>query len=85
MSTPSQQFQPSSEAVLERVRADLQAQQLETLVQTLTDKCFAKCVHKPGTSLSSSEQQCIFKTMDRYMDVLAVVFKTLVKKANANA
>lgn len=80
----SSNFNPSSDAVLQRARTDLQAQQLETLIQTLTDKCFAKCVHKPGTSLSSSEQQCIFKTMDRYMDVLSLVFATLVKKANAN-
>lgn len=34
-------------------------------VQTVRDKCFDKCVTKPGNSLSSSEQQCLARCCDR--------------------
>lgn len=37
--------------------------------QTVRDKCFKVCVTSPGSSLSSSEQKCISRCMDRYQDV----------------
>uniref|UniRef100_A0A8B9TB07 Mitochondrial import inner membrane translocase subunit n=7 Tax=Neognathae TaxID=8825 RepID=A0A8B9TB07_ANAPL len=36
--------------------------------QRMTDKCFRKCIGKPGGSLDNSEQKCIAMCMDRYMD-----------------
>lgn len=80
MSTPDRPS-VSPEEVMFRVRRELQEKQVEELVQTMADKCFAKCVHKPGKSLSSSEQHCIAKAMDRYLEVMTVVFRTLASKA----
>ena len=37
--------------------------------QTVRDKCFKVCVPYPSTSLSSSEQKCLGRCMDRYQDV----------------
>lgn len=71
----------SPDAIMHRVRTELQAQQIDDLVKKLTDKSFAKCVHKPGTSLTSSEQHCIAKAMDRYLDVMNIIFRTLTTKA----
>uniref|UniRef100_A0A663MLK0 Mitochondrial import inner membrane translocase subunit n=1 Tax=Athene cunicularia TaxID=194338 RepID=A0A663MLK0_ATHCN len=34
----------------------------------MTDKCFRKCIGKPGGALDNSEQKCIAMCMDRYMD-----------------
>lgn len=39
--------------------------------QTVRDKCFKVCVTSPGSSLSSGEQKCISRCMDRYQDVSA--------------
>ncbi|NXW59655.1 TIM13 translocase, partial [Eurystomus gularis] len=36
--------------------------------QRMTDKCFRKCIGKPGGSLDNAEQKCIAMCMDRYMD-----------------
>nr|CAD7410630.1 unnamed protein product [Timema poppensis] len=36
--------------------------------QKMTEKCFKKCINKPGTTLDSSEQKCVAMCMDRYMD-----------------
>lgn len=68
-----------------RVRRELQEQQMEDLVNALTDKCFAKCVKKPGPTLSTAEQHCIAKAMDRYLEVMAVVFRTLAQKGEEHA
>lgn len=75
---------PNPDEVMGRVRRELQEQQMEELVNSLTDKCFAKCVKKPGTSLSTAEQHCIAKAMDRYLEVMTVVFKTLAEKSQAH-
>lgn len=71
----------SENEVMMRVRRELQEQQMEELVQAMTDKCFEKCVKKPGTSLTTAEQNCIAKAMDRYMEVMTVVFNSVARKA----
>lgn len=39
--------------------------------QTVRDKCFKMCIASPGSSLSSSDQKCINRCVDRYQDVSA--------------
>lgn len=74
---------PGSDEVMGRVRRELQEQQMEDLVTAMADKCFEKCVKKPGTSLTTAEQHCIAKAMDRYLEVMTLVFQTVAKKAQS--
>lgn len=37
--------------------------------QTVRDHCFKMCITSPSSSLSSSEQKCLGRCMDRYQDV----------------
>jgi len=46
--------------IMAQVRQEVQEAQMQELVQTLSEKCFQKCV-KPSKSLSSGEQACISK------------------------
>jgi len=39
----------------------------------LTELAFSKCVHKPSSSLSSSEQSCISAVVSKYLDVSEMV------------
>lgn len=48
--------------------------------QKMTEKCFKKCVPKPGTSLGNSEQKCIAMCMDRFMDSWNLISRTYVKR-----
>lgn len=73
------------DAIMNKVRAELQEQQMQELVQTLSEKCFAKCVHKPSTSLSSSELACISKCVDRYFNAMTLVFTAVAKRAQQAA
>ena len=36
---------------------------------TVRDKCWEKCITKPSSSLSSSEQTCLARCCDRYAEV----------------
>ena len=40
--------------------------------QTVRDKCFQKCITRPGSSMSNSEVQCLANCCDRYIDVSAL-------------
>lgn len=39
----------------------------------MTEKCFKKCINKPGTVLDSSETKCVALCMDRYMDAWNII------------
>lgn len=43
----------------------------------VTDKCFKTCVTSPSTSLSSRENSCMERCMDRFVDAMNVVTEAL--------
>jgi import inner membrane translocase subunit TIM13 len=50
-----------------------------TFSQTVREKCFAKCVTKPGTSLSSGETTCISRCTDRYVDATRAISNVVLQ------
>ncbi|KAF8768608.1 hypothetical protein HU200_007157 [Digitaria exilis] len=44
---------------------------------TVGNKCFEKCVTKPGSSLSGSESSCISRCVDRYIEATGIVSRAL--------
>uniref|UniRef100_A0A0E0IAV6 Mitochondrial import inner membrane translocase subunit n=1 Tax=Oryza nivara TaxID=4536 RepID=A0A0E0IAV6_ORYNI len=44
---------------------------------TVGSKCFAKCVTKPGSSLSGSESSCISRCVDHYIEATGIVSRAL--------
>eukprot|EP00794_Sanderia_malayensis_P000536 gene535-1189_t len=62
--------------VMEQVRNQVAVANAQELLQKMSDKCFKKCIYRPGTSLDGSDQKCIAMCMDRYMDAWNVVSKT---------
>ncbi|ORZ36150.1 mitochondrial import inner membrane translocase subunit Tim13-like protein [Catenaria anguillulae PL171] len=47
------------------------------------DVCYARCITAPGSSLSSSDETCLSKCMDRYMDAFNVVAQSYDKRIRA--
>lgn len=39
----------------------------------MREKCFAKCITKPGSSLSSGESTCVSRCTDRYVDATRMI------------
>lgn len=51
-------------------------------MQTITEKCFAKCVTKPGSALDSGETKCLNLCMDRFMDAKQLVARTYLGRVS---
>ncbi|CAA7265572.1 unnamed protein product [Cyclocybe aegerita] len=74
-STPAD-MTAKKEAVMNQVRNELALANAQELMNKAGERCFAKCVTKPGDSLSSSEQTCLSRCLDRYMEVFTIVSRT---------
>ncbi|KAK9877857.1 hypothetical protein WA026_020087 [Henosepilachna vigintioctopunctata] len=62
--------------LMDQVKQQIAVANVQELLTKMTEKCFKKCINKPGTSLDSSEQKCIAMCMDRYMDAWNLVSET---------
>ncbi|KAG9315099.1 hypothetical protein JVU11DRAFT_4211 [Chiua virens] len=47
------------EALLNAIRAEISLATAQELISKTSEKCYAKCVPKPGTSLASSEESTL--------------------------
>ncbi|XP_050306091.1 mitochondrial import inner membrane translocase subunit Tim13 [Anthonomus grandis grandis] len=61
--------------LMDQVKQQIAIANAQELLTKMTEKCFKKCISKPGTSLDSSEQKCVAMCMDRYMDSWNLVSK----------
>ncbi|KAH9972718.1 Tim10/DDP family zinc finger-domain-containing protein [Lactifluus volemus] len=64
------------EAVMTSVRNELALANAQELINKTNEKCYAKCVTKPSTSLSSSEETCLSRCFDRYMEAFNIISRT---------
>lgn len=48
--------------------------------QKLNEHCFERCIPKPGTALSSSEEGCFKACMEKYMGAWNTVSKQYVAR-----
>ncbi|KAK7454542.1 protein translocase subunit [Stygiomarasmius scandens] len=64
------------EAIMTQVRNELAQANAQQLINNMNERCFKACVTKPGTSLSSSEQTCLARCLDRFMEAFNIVSRT---------
>lgn len=51
--------------LMTQVQQQIALASVQELVTRTTEKCFKKCVSRPGTELDSGEQKCVAMCMDR--------------------
>lgn len=51
--------------LMDQVKQQIALANAQELLTKMTEKCFKKCVNRPGTELDSGEQKCIAMCMDR--------------------
>ncbi|KAG0014271.1 protein translocase subunit [Podila clonocystis] len=73
-------MEAKKQQVMDQVRSELALANAQELINKINEKCFAKCVLKPGSSLDSSEQACLSKCMDRYMEAWNIVSRTYINR-----
>jgi len=62
------------------VRGEMALLNAQELMNKSNEKCFAKCVTKPSTSLSGSEETCLSRCLDRYMEAFNIVSKAYITR-----
>ncbi|KAF9048401.1 Tim10/DDP family zinc finger-domain-containing protein [Panaeolus papilionaceus] len=75
-SNPQPDAQVLKEQTMTAIRQELALVNVQELMNKSGDRCYAKCVTKPGDSLSNSEKQCLSRCFDRYMDAFNIVSRT---------
>ncbi|CAK5268771.1 unnamed protein product [Mycena citricolor] len=68
------------ESVMAAVRSQVALANAQQLMNGANEKCFKSCVTKPGTSLSGSEQTCLSRCLDRYMEAFNIVRTTYMTR-----
>ncbi|EIE81301.1 hypothetical protein G6F46_000480 [Rhizopus delemar] len=66
--------------VMDQVRSELALANAQELINKINEKCYLKCVPKPGSRLESGEQACLSKCMDRYMEAWNVVSRAYISR-----
>ncbi|RZF44674.1 hypothetical protein LSTR_LSTR000626 [Laodelphax striatellus] len=68
------------EDLMDQVKEQIAIANAQEILTKMTEKCFKKCIDKPGSSLGNSEQKCIAMCMDRYMDSWNIVSKSYTNR-----
>ncbi|CAE6532397.1 unnamed protein product [Rhizoctonia solani] len=66
--------------IMDGLRNEMALANAQELINKINEKCFAKCVTKPSTSLGSSEETCLSRCMERYMEAFNVVSQAYVAR-----
>jgi len=75
-----QDKQPSRE-LQSFIAREQQLAQVQTMIASLTDVCWDKCISSPGTYLSSRETNCIENCAKRFIDTTQYVLQRAAHKA----
>ncbi|KAI9334482.1 Tim10/DDP family zinc finger-domain-containing protein [Zopfochytrium polystomum] len=67
--------------IKDRIRSELALANYQDLLQRINTKCFTKCLAKPGTALTASEETCIAKCAGMYIETWNLVSSTYLKRA----
>ncbi|KAH7873312.1 Tim10/DDP family zinc finger-domain-containing protein [Lentinula edodes] len=80
LSSSSTDSAARKQAIMDQVRNELAQANAQQLMNNMNERCFKACVTKPGDSLSSSEQTCLTRCLDRFMDTFNIVSKTYISR-----
>merc|ERR1711920_1142493 len=69
--------EPSETEIMGAIKQQVSSLQTMEFLKTVRDKCYAACIPKPGSSLSSREETCLDNCMDRYADAIKTVTQAL--------
>ncbi|PHH61116.1 hypothetical protein CDD81_778 [Ophiocordyceps australis] len=66
--------------IMQQARLETNHQTLKLLGELVNKNCYAKCVPKPGSSLSSSEQSCTNMCVAKYIKTWDHIQATMIAK-----
>ncbi|KAL0637111.1 protein translocase subunit [Maublancomyces gigas] len=64
---PNSSKDERKQALMQGIQHETNVENARMLIEKINEKCFEKCIPKPGTSLSSGESLCLTNCMQKYM------------------
>ncbi|WWD20321.1 mitochondrial import inner membrane translocase subunit TIM13 [Kwoniella shandongensis] len=64
----------------QQIQQELAIANAQQLINKINENCFAKCVTKPSTSLTSSQESCLSQCMTLYMAAFDQVSRSYVAR-----
>ncbi|UZJ53211.1 hypothetical protein CBS101457_002531 [Exobasidium rhododendri] len=74
--------QEKKEAIKQQVSSEIAMANAQQLITKATEKCYAKCIPSPSTSLSSKEEKCLGMCLERYFEAFNLISSTYVRKVS---
>ncbi|KAH7102780.1 Tim10/DDP family zinc finger-domain-containing protein [Auriculariales sp. MPI-PUGE-AT-0066] len=68
------------EAMMAQVKQELALANAQELINKISEKCYSRCIPKPGDKIGYSEEGCLARCMDRYMEAFNVVHRTYYER-----
>ncbi|ORY34722.1 putative mitochondrial import inner membrane translocase subunit tim13 [Naematelia encephala] len=78
----SPDMQQRKEQMKMQIQQELAVANAQQLINKINENCFEKCITRPSTSLSSSEEQCLGRCMTLYMAAFDQVSKSYVARVS---
>ncbi|VFQ98321.1 unnamed protein product [Cuscuta campestris] len=70
----------SSDDLVNELKTTVAEFHFQRFFETVRDKCFEKCITKPGSSLSGSESSCVSRCVERYSEATSIIGQTLLNQ-----
>merc|ERR1712080_499281 len=55
----------------------------QELINKMNDKCFVRCITKPGTSLTPNDEACLMRCTDRFLEAFNLISAKYVQRVQA--
>mmetsp|Transcript_17559 Transcript_17559/g.30540 ORF Transcript_17559/g.30540 Transcript_17559/m.30540 type:complete len:105 (-) Transcript_17559:152-466(-) len=77
---PSEQEQAKLLAEIQQLQAQAESQvRVQEALAEITEKCWDKCMGKPGAKLTSSEESCFANCAERFLESSLFIQRRLLK------
>eukprot|EP00292_Cryptomonas_paramecium_P032411 CAMPEP_0113669886 /NCGR_PEP_ID=MMETSP0038_2-20120614/4826_1 /TAXON_ID=2898 /ORGANISM="Cryptomonas paramecium" /LENGTH=78 /DNA_ID=CAMNT_0000585833 /DNA_START=131 /DNA_END=367 /DNA_ORIENTATION=- /assembly_acc=CAM_ASM_000170 len=73
----------SKSDLIAKVKQEYEVQLMQDIYNTITAKCFNKCVSKPGERLAKDEQTCLAKCTDRFLESRNAVMESMLERGRS--
>jgi len=71
-----------ADRALNQMRQQVTVQALTKMINTMTEKCFEKCIVKPGSQLTDREKRCLESCATNYNSTMTLVTGAVTKAGN---
>ncbi|KAH8920964.1 hypothetical protein BT69DRAFT_1283531 [Atractiella rhizophila] len=80
LSTAKPDVQAQANALKQAISQQIATTNAQGLIDAVNHKCFQKCVTKPSDKLGSSEEGCLDRCMQRYLEAYDIINRTYMAR-----